>query len=103
METEGLVREKAKDLLTNDFLEAIQKLSGGDAALIPPIVSSVGHRWSAAFPSPPKSSHEMDCFLDIENKFIGTGDYLGKLPGRVEGAYVSGSAAASALLDAQSK
>ena len=59
-----LVREKAKDLLTNDFLEAIQKLSGGDAALIPPIVSSVGHRWSAAFPSPPKSSHEMDCFLD---------------------------------------
>ena len=98
-----LVREKAKELLMNDFLRAIKKLLGDDNASIPPIVSSVGHRWSAAFPSPPKSSQEMDCFLDIENKFIGTGDYLGKLAGRVEGAYISGSTAASALLDAQSK
>lgn len=98
-----LVREKAKELLMNDLLRAIQKLSGDGTASVPPVVSSVGHRWSAAFPSPPKSSQEMDCFLDIENKFIGTGDYLGKLPGRVEGAYVSGSTAASALLDAQSK
>mmetsp|Transcript_22656 Transcript_22656/g.65236 ORF Transcript_22656/g.65236 Transcript_22656/m.65236 type:complete len:411 (-) Transcript_22656:17-1249(-) len=98
-----LVREKAKELLVNDFLGAIQKLTGGDNSSIPPIVSAVGHRWSAAFPSPSKSSQEMDCFADIANKFIACGDYLGKLPGRVEGAYISGSAAASALLDAQSK
>ena len=94
----ALVREKAKELLLNDFLGAIQKLSGGDNAAIPPIASAVGHRWSAAFPLS-KSSQEMDCFADIDNKFIACGDYTGKLPGRVEGAYVSGSAAAAALLD----
>jgi predicted NAD/FAD-dependent oxidoreductase len=97
-----LVREKAKELLLNDFVRAIQKLSGDDNVAIPPIVSAVGHRWSAAFPLPSKSSQEMDCFADIDNNFIACGDYVGKLglPGRVEGAYVSGSAAAATLLDA---
>jgi predicted NAD/FAD-dependent oxidoreductase len=96
-----LVREKAKELLLNDFVRAIQKLSGDDNAAIPPIVSAVGHRWSAAFPlQQSRSSQGMDCIADIDNRFIACGDYVGKLPGRVEGAYVSGSAAAAALLDA---
>lgn len=98
-----LVREKAQELLMNDFLGAVQKLSGDDNFSIPPVVSSVGHRWSAAFPSPPKASQEVDYFHDIEHKFIACGDYCGLLSGRVEGAYISGSAAADALLDAQSK
>lgn len=96
----ALVRQKAKAVLLEDFLAAIPKLYASDDTHIPPIASAVGHRWSAAFPSVPESSKNNECFVDIEHRFIGCGDYMGKLVGRVEGAYLSGTAAASALLNA---
>jgi renalase len=99
----ALVRERAKEILLQDFMAAIPKLSVlyDDDSSIPRVVSAVGHRWSAAFPSVTKANQEKDAFVDIEQyKFIACGDYIGKLTGRVEGAYLTGAAAAAALLDA---
>ena len=96
----ALVREKAKQILLNDFRAAIAKLSTSGDAPVPQIVSAVGHRWSAAFPSVPASAQGREYFIDTDHRFIGCGDYMGKLTGRIEGAYLSGNAAASALLDA---
>ena len=94
-----MVREKAKQILLDDFLAAIPKLSASDDSPTPHITSAVGHRWSAAFPSVTEANQEKECFFNIDHRFIGCGDYMGKLTGRIEGAYLSGNAAASALLD----
>ena len=98
-----LVREMTKETLLKDFMATIPKLSTSSEP-IPRVLSAVGHRWSAAFPSVPKSSDgEQDYSANIDHKFVACGDYLGKLTGRIEGAYISGASAAAALLDAQAK
>jgi len=94
------VRERAKELLLVDFLAALPKLVGDDLEL-PEVVSAVGHRWSAAFPVvPPSADTEREEHVsDFEKKFVACGDYVGDLHGRIEGAYLSGRAAAGTILD----
>ncbi|GMI44871.1 hypothetical protein TrCOL_g12704 [Triparma columacea] len=56
-----------------------------------------GHRWGAAFPLSSIPSVE-DFYIDEVNSFAATGDYFTAYPGRVEGAALSGSRLAAALL-----
>uniref|UniRef100_A0A7S1FPL1 Amine oxidase domain-containing protein n=1 Tax=Corethron hystrix TaxID=216773 RepID=A0A7S1FPL1_9STRA len=94
------IREIAKDVLVNDFLNSIPFLiaSGNEDIKIPPVVAAIGHRWSAAFPIPSEDFSQRDCQIMASKKFVACGDYFGKLPGRVEGAYLSGVSAANQLL-----
>ena len=93
------IRELARDVLIRDFLESLPHLVGTTEDLkIPAIVSSVGHRWGAAFPIPSQDYQDIDCqFLEAEH-FVACGDYFGKLSGRIEGACLSGQAAAKEIL-----
>jgi len=92
------VREMARDVLIKDFMNSLPHLTGTSAVEVPPIVTSVGHRWGAAFPIPSPEFAEIDCQLIASEQFVACGDYFGKLPGRIEGAYLSGLAGANEII-----
>lgn len=90
----GDVREKAKNVLLEDFVKSVPVLSKNKQMTVPPVLHAVGHRWGAAFPIPPQQYMEMDSQLLADKRFVACGDYFGALSGRIEGAYVSGLSAA---------
>lgn len=107
------IREKIREQMVNDFIDCIPTLmakSGCDDSNpmdIPNIVDSIGHRWGAAFPSfiKPKGTEdqnnmfqEMECQVFPEQQFVACGDYFGTYAARVEGAFLSGRAAAKEVL-----
>jgi len=95
----GQIREIAKEVLVNDFLKCMPHLLAGDKndVQVPPVVATaIGHRWAAAFPIPPKELVEMESQLIASKTFVACGDYF-KLPGRIEGAHLSGVAAANQI------
>lgn len=108
------IREVIRERMVSDFIESIPTLiakrSGSDGmeqVKIPKIVHSIGHRWGAAFPSFTKQQatekdnafKDKECQILPEEKFVACGDYFGALfHGRVEGAFLSGRAAANEVL-----
>jgi len=84
--------------LVSDFLKSIPHLNNGEDFEVPSIVSSVGHRWGAAFPIPPQEFLDKECELLASKQFVACGDYFGTLSGRIEGAYLSGRTAADEIL-----
>lgn len=107
------IREVIRERMVSDFIESIPTLtaksSGSDGmeeATLPKIVDSIGHRWGAAFPSFTKQQttendnafKDKECLILPEEKFAACGDYFGSFHGRVEGAFLSGRAAANEVL-----
>ena len=92
----GEIREMAKEVLLHDFLKSIPRLAGDANVEVPAVAASIGHRWGAAFPIPPKELMDMESQLVAHKTFVACGDYF-KLSGRVEGAYLSGVSAANQL------
>jgi predicted NAD/FAD-dependent oxidoreductase len=97
------VRRATHDTLLADFLAVVGKLSPSNT-VVPAAAVSIGHRWGAAFPSPAcptngAAEQAQEWYSDLgENRFAACGDYfIGNYPGRVEGAYLSGLAAAAAV------
>jgi len=102
----GEIREMAKEVLVKDFLASIPHLSGdGDgndpesSTAVPEVAMAMGHRWGAAFPIPTKKYTDMESQLISSENFAACGDYFGALPGRIEGAFLSGVSAADQLVD----
>jgi predicted NAD/FAD-dependent oxidoreductase len=100
-----MVKEKAREILARDFLNAIPHLNLAAGTkeevtiAVPEVVASIGHRWGAAFPIVP-SDHmlmEVESQCIPSKRFVACGDYFGKLSGRIEGAFLSGSSAADRL------
>lgn len=94
----GEIREMAREVLVGDFLKSLPLLAGNEQMEIPAVVTSVGHRWGAAFPVPSKVYQDMNCQLIESEHFVACGDYFGNLSGRIEGAYLSGQAAADKII-----
>lgn len=94
----GEIREMAREVLVGDFLKSLPLLAGSEKVEIPSVVLSVGHRWGAAFPILSQEYQGMNCQLIESEKFVACGDYFGKLSGRIEGAYLSGQAAANEII-----
>lgn len=92
------VREMAREVLVGDFLKSLPLLAGNEELEIPAIVTSVGHRWGAAFPILSQEYQDMNCQFIASEQFVACGDYFGKLSGRIEGAYLSGQAAANEII-----
>ncbi|KAL3768552.1 hypothetical protein ACHAW5_004963 [Stephanodiscus triporus] len=113
------IREEIRRTMVNDFMRAIPLLAsvtangyrkGGteeeDADVLPTVIDSVGHRWGAAFPVHGKKNGDgdgnafirMDCHVDATRRFVACGDYFGVHHGNVEGAFLSGRAAANRLI-----
>ena len=92
--------------MVNDFIQCIPTLLGKSCQEenkemnTPKIVDSMGHRWGAAFPSfiKQESFKEMESQALPEKQFVACGDYFGIYAGRVEGAFLSGRAAANEVL-----
>ena len=61
------------------------------------VLLAQGHRWGAAFPVAPFGAAGQ-FYLDREHAFAACGDYFTPFPGRVEGAWISGSSLADELL-----
>lgn len=93
----GEIRDMAREVLVGDFLDSLPHLTTTEHQEVPPIVTSVGHRWGAAFPVPPPDFADKECQLVASEHFVACGDYFGSLPGRIEGAYLSGVAAANEI------
>ena len=94
------IRELAKEVLVQDFLDSIPHLSDKEMTCPnPKVAMAIGHRWGAAFPIPSKEFQTLESQLIAKEHFVACGDYFGPLPGRIEGAYLSGRSAAKALLD----
>jgi renalase len=94
-DTRAHVRETARSLLLEAFLSAAGQLS--TQTPLPDVVYTAGHRWSAAFPKSPLPGTLLS---DVEAHFVAFGDYYEDAsPGLVEGAYLSGRAAAQTLLE----
>jgi hypothetical protein len=116
------IRSVIRERMVNDFIKSIPILmkindttdtsnttsSSLDQEIIqiPRILESVGHRWGAAFPqfiegdgSEENMYKQMECQILPEKQFVACGDYFSKYPGRVEGGYLSGRAAAIKLLE----
>ncbi len=92
------IREMAKEVLVGDFTNSLPHLAGSDDMDVPAVVTSVGHRWGAAFPIPSSEFQDMDSQLIAAEHFVACGDYFGKLSGRIEGAYLSGQSAANEII-----
>lgn len=100
------IREKIREQMVTDFINCIPTLmekSGLEESKqmnTPKIIDSMGHRWGAAFPSFIKQElfKEMESQVFPEQKFAACGDYFGTYAGRVEGAFLSGRAAANEVL-----
>lgn len=97
----GEIREMAKEVLVKDFLESLPLLrsDNADTVAVPEVAMAMGHRWGAAFPIPPKTYADMESQIISSENFIACGDYFGALPGRIEGAFLSGVSAADQLID----
>ena len=93
------IREKAKEVLVQDFLKSISILKDDKDSDLPSVTTAIGHRWGAAFPIPSDEYLAMDSQLLADKNFVACGDYFGKLSGRIEGAYLSGLSAANQLYD----
>lgn len=101
------IRDLTKEVLVRDFLNCLPLLAAGEdgqtttATDVPPpvVATAIGHRWGAAFPIPSQGCMDTESQLIPSKKFISCGDYFGKLPGRIEGAYLSGISAANQLCD----
>jgi predicted NAD/FAD-dependent oxidoreductase len=93
------IREKAKEVLVQDFLKSIPILKDDKDGDLPSVTTAIGHRWGAAFPIPSDEFLAMDSQLLADKNFVACGDYFGKLSGRIEGAYLSGLSAANQLYD----
>ena len=95
------IRKAAAEILTQDFLKVLPYFcNDGDEVGTegsPRIVSAIGHRWGAAFPITSTSLQSTPCEMDLDHHFVACGDYFGELSGRLEGAYLSGNAAANLL------
>ena len=104
------IRERAREVLVQDFLHCVPALRAAVAAAaagggeettairdLPSVVTAIGHRWGAAFPLPPPHYTDRECQLVASAHFVACGDYF-QFPGRIEGAYLSGKAAAEQLL-----
>lgn len=106
------IRETIRKQMVNDFIDCLPTLmakSGCDEIKqmdTPNIVDSIGHRWGAAFPSflKQKGTEDQNMFKDMEcqvfpqQQFVACGDYFGTYAARVEGAFLSGRAAAKEVL-----
>jgi len=101
------IREKIREQMVNDFMNCIPTLmgkSGGEESKqimgTFKIVDSMGHRWGGAFPSFVKQElfQEMESQVFPEKQFVACGDYFGTYAARVEGAFLSGRAAANEIL-----
>ncbi|KAL7536771.1 hypothetical protein ACHAXR_007388 [Thalassiosira sp. AJA248-18] len=113
----GKIRGKIKETMVEDFIKSIPLLmsmtSSNDGEQddqqqlveIPKIIRSMGHRWGAAFPLHIEKNGEMcmyrkmECYVDDGKQFIACGDYFGGYHGSVEGAFLSGRAAANHLIE----
>ncbi|KAL7490871.1 hypothetical protein ACHAWT_000397 [Skeletonema menzelii] len=100
------IREKIREQMVTDFINCIPTLmvkSGLEESQqmnTPKIIDSMGHRWGAAFPSFIKQElfKEIESQVFPEQQFAACGDYFGTYAGRVEGAFLSGRAAANEVL-----
>ena len=97
------VNSRANAALTQAFRDFIAQHSGQvlDSSNVVDVELSMGHRWSAAFPSlkDKKPSSDMRCYVNMNARFIACGDYFdGSSPGRIKSAAVSGLEAAKHLL-----
>ena len=79
-------RAEVQEVLLSAFWKALGKTPLST-------LHSVAHRWRYAIPSNPSSS---SCLFDSENNVIACGDWCGGP--RVEGAFLSGSAAAGRIM-----
>jgi predicted NAD/FAD-dependent oxidoreductase len=103
------IREGIRRAMVEDFEKSLPLLvelanadSDTDNFAIPSVIQSIGHRWGAAFPKHIGAANAfktMDCSVDTEKQFIACGDYFGNYHGSVEGAYLSGRAAANQLIE----
>ena len=107
------IRETIRETMVEDFINSIPLLismTRGDKnnkmsqakVQTPNVVHSMGHRWGAAFPKHISDECEykhMDFHANDEKQFIACGDYFGEYSGSVEGAFLSGQAAAKHLID----
>lgn len=103
------IRERAREVLVQDFVHCVPALRAAAAAAgqggggttatrdLPSVVTAIGHRWGAAFPLPPPHYTDRECQMVASAHFVACGDYF-HFPGRIEGAYLSGKAAAEQLL-----
>mmetsp|Transcript_15237 Transcript_15237/g.21883 ORF Transcript_15237/g.21883 Transcript_15237/m.21883 type:complete len:399 (-) Transcript_15237:41-1237(-) len=96
----GAIREMARDVLVRDFLNSMPHIVDDDEFELPRVVTSVGHRWGAAFPIPSEKSAQMESQIIASKQFVACGDYFGQLSGRIEGGYLSGVSAADQLCGA---
>lgn len=81
--------------LVPEFQALVTALGGGKAE----VCMAQGHRWGAAFPTAAvDSTVGEEYYIDHNAPFAACGDYFTPLPGRVEGAWMSGSSLADALL-----
>jgi renalase len=82
--------------LVPQFAALVSDINGGFA---PEVVQAQGHRWGAAFPTASfDPSVGTQFYLDADAGFAACGDYFTPFPGRVEGAWISGSSLANTLL-----
>ena len=102
------IREKIREQMVNDLIHCIPTLTaqtGGEEESKQmsnnfKIVDSMGHRWGAAFPSFVTQGlfTEMESLVFPEKQFVACGDYFGGYAARIEGAFLSGRAAANDIL-----
>ena len=103
------IRSVIRSTMVKDFEKSIPLLMSmsncTSSEQRPKVIESIGHRWGAAFPFHfEKEGKEnmflnMDCHLDTDNQFIACGDYFSRYSGSVEGAWLSGRAAANHLIE----
>ena len=103
------IRSVIRSTMVKDFERSIPLLMSisncASSEQMPKVIESIGHRWGAAFPFYfEKEGKEniflnMDCHLDTDNQFIACGDYFSRYSGSVEGAWLSGRAAANHLIE----
>ncbi|KAL3792165.1 hypothetical protein HJC23_009629 [Cyclotella cryptica] len=103
------IRDVIRETMVADFKNSLPLLMSSSNACsddsvrdIPLVVQSFGHRWGAAFPKHIAENNtfkSIDCYLDADKQFIACGDYFGKCHGSVEGAFLSGRAAAYHLIE----
>lgn len=86
----GMRTAVVRDLVP-EFEKLVGELGGGSVE----VLMAQGHRWGVAFPL---QSFEDAFYFDANNNFGACGDYFTPHPGRVEGAWSSGSALAGAIL-----
>ena len=83
--------------LVPQFESLVSELTGGEGAA--EVLMAQGHRWGAAFPVAPFDASAADQFyIDKDLAFAACGDYFTPFPGRVEGAWISGSSLADEIL-----